>query len=50
MMSMFAEDHPELLADIVFGARACLYVDGLAGAHMLDCWQWTAVRCASQRR
>ena len=26
-----AEQHPELLADIVFGAAACLYVDGLAG-------------------
>jgi hypothetical protein len=34
-----AEEHPELLADIVFGARACLYVDGLVGAHMLDCWR-----------
>jgi hypothetical protein len=34
-----AEEHPELLPDIMFGARACLYVDGLVGAHMLDCWQ-----------
>jgi len=34
-----AEQHPELLEDIVFGAKACLYVDGLAGQHMLDCWQ-----------
>jgi len=34
-----AEEHPELLADIVFGAKACLYVDGLAGAHMLDAWE-----------
>jgi hypothetical protein len=34
-----AEQHPELLEDIVFGAKACLYVDGLAGQHMLDSWQ-----------
>ncbi|MEO7015492.1 MAG: iron-containing redox enzyme family protein, partial [Leifsonia sp.] len=34
-----AEEHPELLPDIMFGARACLYVDGLVGSHMLDCWQ-----------
>ena len=34
-----AEQHPELLADIVFGAKACLYVDGLAGAHMLERWE-----------
>jgi hypothetical protein len=33
-----AEEHPELLEDIVFGARACLYVDGLAGQHMLENW------------
>ncbi|MFJ8894917.1 iron-containing redox enzyme family protein [Leifsonia sp. NPDC102414] len=34
-----AEEHPELLPDIVFGARACLYADGLVGAHMLERWQ-----------
>lgn len=34
-----AEQHPELLPDIVFGAKACLVVDGLAGAHMLESWQ-----------
>lgn len=34
-----AEDHPELLPDILFGARACLYVDGLAGLHMLESWE-----------
>lgn len=33
-----AEDHPELLADIMFGAAACLTIDGLVGEHMLDCW------------
>ncbi|MFK3669098.1 iron-containing redox enzyme family protein [Leifsonia aquatica] len=34
-----AEDEPELLADILFGATACLYVDGLAGQHILDSWE-----------
>jgi hypothetical protein len=34
-----AEQYPELLADIVFGAKACLYVDALAAQHLLDCWQ-----------
>lgn len=34
-----AEQHPELLADIVFGAAACLYVDGLAGKHMLESFE-----------
>nr|WP_082071530.1 iron-containing redox enzyme family protein [Microbacterium oxydans] len=33
-----AEEHPELLADIMFGASACLTVDGWAAEHMLDCW------------
>jgi len=33
-----AEDRPELLADILFGAAACLTVDGWAGAHTLDAW------------
>ncbi|WP_407359960.1 iron-containing redox enzyme family protein [Microbacterium sp. LBN7] len=33
-----AEDRPELLADIMFGAAACLTVDGWSGAHMLDAW------------
>ncbi|MFD5225403.1 iron-containing redox enzyme family protein [Microbacterium sp. NPDC058342] len=33
-----AEDRPELLADIMFGAAACLVVDGQAAAHALDAW------------
>ena len=33
-----AEDRPDLLADIMFGAAACLTVDGWSGAHMLDAW------------
>lgn len=33
-----AEDEPELLPDIIFGAQACLYLDALTGAHMLDAW------------
>ncbi|MGN8026229.1 iron-containing redox enzyme family protein [Microbacterium sp. 22242] len=34
-----AEDQPELLPDIMFGAAACLVVDGRVGAHMLERWQ-----------
>ncbi|WP_435747162.1 iron-containing redox enzyme family protein [Microbacterium sp. PMB16] len=33
-----AEDHPELLGDIMFGAAACLTVDGWVGGHILDAW------------
>jgi len=33
-----AEDQPELLGDILFGAAACLEVDGWAGNHMLESW------------
>lgn len=33
-----AEDRPELLSDIMFGASACLTVDGWAAGHMLDSW------------
>ncbi|GAB3060415.1 iron-containing redox enzyme family protein [Sediminivirga luteola] len=34
-----AEDEPELLGDILFGALACLAVDGWAGDHILHAWQ-----------
>jgi len=34
-----AEDRPELLPDIMFGAAACLTVDGWVGEHMLACWE-----------
>ncbi|WOF24775.1 iron-containing redox enzyme family protein [Microbacterium betulae] len=34
-----AEDDPRLLADIMFGAAACLAVDGMVGAHILDAWR-----------
>ncbi|WP_427871147.1 iron-containing redox enzyme family protein [Leucobacter luti] len=33
-----AEDHPELLPDIMFGAAACLAIDGAVATHMLDAW------------
>lgn len=33
-----AEASPELLSDIVFGAAACLAVEGWAGQHLLDAW------------
>lgn len=34
-----AEDRPELTADIMFGAAACLTVDGALGEHILRSWQ-----------
>ncbi|AMB60563.1 hypothetical protein AWU67_14110 [Microterricola viridarii] len=34
-----AEDEPELLDDILFGAAACLTVDGWAGQHILEAWE-----------
>ncbi|MCR2793610.1 iron-containing redox enzyme family protein [Microbacterium sp. zg.Y625] len=34
-----AEDEPDLLPDILFGAAACLAVDGWAGDHILQAWQ-----------
>jgi hypothetical protein len=33
-----AEDDPTLLADIMFGAAACLVIDDLAGDVMFDAW------------
>lgn len=34
-----AEAEPALLGDILFGAAACLYLDDLVGAHVLDAWE-----------
>lgn len=34
-----AEDEPELIADILFGANACLTIDGWAGDHILAAWE-----------
>lgn len=34
-----AEDQPEALADIMFGAAACLAVDGWVGDHLLEAWK-----------
>lgn len=34
-----AEDDPAVLADILFGAAACLAVDGWAGDHLVESWQ-----------
>ncbi|MFY9714716.1 MAG: iron-containing redox enzyme family protein [Microbacterium sp.] len=33
-----AAERPDLLDDIMFGAAACLAVDGRVGVHMLDSW------------
>ena len=32
------EQEPELLHDVLFGAAACLYLDGRVGSHLLDAW------------
>ncbi len=42
-----AEDAPALLADIMFGAQACLFLDVLTGTHMLE--SWTAGRSSLRR-
>lgn len=34
-----AEDRPELTQDIMFGAAACLTVDGAMGEHILQAWK-----------
>lgn len=39
-----ADDDTQLIEDIVFGALACLFVDGLTGQHMHD--KWTAGQSA----
>lgn len=33
-----AESRPDLLPDVMFGASACLTVDGWVGAHMVEAW------------
>ena len=33
-----AEQEPEIVGDILFGAAACLYLDELVGRHLLDSW------------
>jgi hypothetical protein len=38
MAGSLAEDRPDLLPDILFGAAACLVADGWVGAHMMDAW------------
>lgn len=44
-----AEQDPSLLPDIMFGAAACLTVDGWAAAHMLDAWRHGATSLRSDR-
>ena len=33
------EEHPELLGDIIFGAKACLHADGRVARHILERWE-----------
>ena len=44
-----AEDRPDLLPDILFGAAACLEVDGRIGRHMLDAWSSGASSLRGER-
>ncbi|GAB3601246.1 iron-containing redox enzyme family protein [Microbacterium tumbae] len=44
-----AEAEPVLLPDIMFGAAACLTVDGLVGAHILDAWATGASSLRTER-
>lgn len=39
MAGSLAEDEPELLADLMFGAAACLAMDDWLGDHLLAAWQ-----------
>ncbi|MCD0446363.1 iron-containing redox enzyme family protein [Glycomyces sp. A-F 0318] len=45
-----AEDEPALLEDVLFGALACLRMDGWVGDHLLSAWQdgRTSLRSAPQ--
>jgi hypothetical protein len=43
-----AEQRPELTEDIMFGAAACLHVDGRVGAYMMD--EWAAGRSSLRRQ
>jgi len=38
LAGVLAEERPELLPDIMFGAAACLAVDGWVAGQMLDAW------------
>lgn len=38
MAGALAQEHPDMLPDILFGAAACLTVDGRVAAHMLERW------------
>jgi pyrroloquinoline quinone (PQQ) biosynthesis protein C len=40
-------DHPDLHDDVLFGAAACLYLDGVAGRELLDDWERTDQQAAS---
>ncbi|MGY2129247.1 iron-containing redox enzyme family protein [Blastococcus sp. SYSU DS0617] len=38
MCGAFVAENPELTADVLFGARSSLAMDGLAARHLLDAW------------
>src|SRR4051812_43571551 len=39
MCGSLVAEHPELAADVLFGAAACLAMDGLAAHHLLGAWE-----------
>ena len=45
-----AAERPDLLQDILFGAAACLVVDGRVGVHMLDSWSRDESSLRTRRR
>ncbi len=51
MAGALAEDRPDLLPDILFGAAACLIVDGWVGEHMLAAWsaEQSSLRAGADR-
>lgn len=42
MCGSFAEDHPELADDVLFGAEVCVALDRLWAEYVLDRWQGSA--------
>ena len=43
-----ARQEPELAADILFGARALLFLEDRFGQHLLEAWEEAAPRCVDR--
>jgi hypothetical protein len=48
MCGSFVAEHPQLAADVLFGAACSLALDGVAATHLLGAWE--AARSALRRR